>query len=98
MRNHIHFFFGDSMDLAQSAARSVTHHDEPVGQLGDLFQHKPLMRIGTLQNRVQRGHQRHAQSPQKREHVAAAASTEDAIFVLQTDEFDFIDIQEIAAR
>ena len=53
------------------------------------------MRIGFAQDRVQRRDDRHAQIAQQRQDVAAGPAAKNAVFELQADQVDAVDIQKI---
>jgi len=86
---------GHPVDLAQEHARLPAHDDEPVGELGELLHHLPLLRVGTGEHGVERRHHRHAQLVQQSEDVSARRPAEDTVLVLQADEVDAVAVEEV---
>ena len=95
MRDHIDLSAGNRIHFAQEFGRQFAHDDQAIGELCDLFEHNALICVRFAQNRMQRSDQRHFQSAQQGQNVAARGAAEDAIFMLQTDEIVAIEIQEI---
>jgi hypothetical protein len=58
------FLFGHRVDLFKKVKCLMAHHDQFVGQLGQLAHDGTIFRRRVFQHRVQRGHHRHAQVTQ----------------------------------
>ena len=84
-----------AIDLLQEFHAALAHDDQPIGQGRDFFQHPALIGVGVAQNGVQGRDDGHAQFAQEGQDVTARPPAEDAIFVLQADEVDVVDIQEV---
>jgi hypothetical protein len=57
MRHHVDLAARNFENFLQELGRQLAHHDEAVGELGNLFHDHQLVGIGLSQNRVQRRHQ-----------------------------------------
>ena len=73
----------------------MCHDDESVGQLRQAAKNAALIGIGIAQDRVRRGHDRHAQIGQEVQNVAARRSAKNAVFMLHTYQIDIVGIEEI---
>jgi hypothetical protein len=58
--------------------------------------HASLLERRFAEDGVERGHHRHAQVAQQRQHVAARLAAEDAVFVLEAEDVDPAHVQEVA--
>jgi hypothetical protein len=81
--------------LRAATGRQFAHDNQAIGELCDLFEHDPLICVRLAQNRVQRSDQRHFQSAQQGQNVAARGAAVDAVFMLQADKIVAIEVQEI---
>ena len=80
---------------AQQLSTFLRHDDDPRRYFDDAI-HDIALRRGRLgQDGVQRRDDRHGQPRQQRHDVAARFATEDAEFMLETDDFELARIQEI---
>jgi hypothetical protein len=95
VRDPVDLILGYLVSLPQEPGAALTHDDQPIRALGQLFHDAALIRIRLAQDGVQRGHHRHAQLAQERQNVTAGRTAEDAVFVLQADEIHIVAVQEI---
>ena len=83
------------IDFAQELGRQFAHDNHAIGELCNLLEHDALICVRFAQNRMQRSDQRHFQSAQQCQNVAARGPAIDTVFVLQTDEIVAIEVQKI---
>ena len=95
VRDHIDLSAGNRIHFAQQLGRQFAHDNQAIGELCDLFEHDALICVRFAQNRVQRSDQRHFQSAQQGQNVAARGAAVDAVFMLQADKIVAIEVQEI---
>ncbi len=95
MWNQIDLLSWHLVHIAQKAYGVFAHHNQTIGKMGDLVEHGALIWVRFAQDGVKRRHQRHLQSTQHRQYVAARAPSEDAVFVLHADEIVAIEVKKI---
>ena len=49
------------VDVAQNRSPSLAHHDDALGELDDLVEHRPLLSVRLVENRVERRDDGHSQ-------------------------------------
>ena len=91
MRDKIKFLRWYVIDVLQELLAAFAHYHEAIRQGRDFFQDALLLQVRLAQDRVQRGDNWLVQAAQERQDVAARASAEDAIFVLQ----NVVDVQKV---
>ena len=74
VRNCIH--------IAQKLRGLLAHHNQPIGEMCNLFEYRSLIRIWFAQDSVQSGYHRHLQFAKQGENVASCDSAVDAVFML----------------
>ena len=95
MRHHVNLLAGHLVDLLQKLRRELTHHNQTVGKVRNLFHDTELVRAGLAQDRVQRGHHGHLQVAQQMQDMTSRRPAENPILVLQAHHVDIVEVQEL---
>ena len=93
VRNDVDAVRRDAVDVGQRAGAEAAHHHQPLGGLGDLFDHAALRQARPGEDGVQGRDDRHAQLAQERQQQATGSPAEDAELVLHGHQVDAVDVE-----
>jgi len=90
--NEVNLVRRDAIDALQKARAALTHDHHPLRQPRYLLQHPALVGVWLLEYGVERRNDGHAQLFQQGQDVAAGPAAEDAIFMLQRDHVNAVNV------
>ena len=95
MRNEVDLFLRHTEHFLQEPRGVLAHHNETIGERGDLVHHNTLIRVRLAQHRMQSRHHWHLQAPQQPQDVAAGRASENPVLMLKRNQVNIAEVKKV---